>query len=60
MLKRFDKDGNGELSDEERAAMRQELGQRRRGGGQGQGPGGQRRGGPGQGQRPGGQRPSDA
>ncbi|MDC0274275.1 EF-hand domain-containing protein, partial [Planctomycetaceae bacterium] len=48
MMKRFDKDGDGELNEEERAALREEFGGRRGGDGQG-GPEGRR----GQGGRPG-------
>jgi Ca2+-binding EF-hand superfamily protein len=48
MMKRFDKDGDGELNEEERAALREEFGGRRGGPGQG-GPEGRR----GQGGRPG-------
>jgi len=47
MMKRFDKDGDGELNEEERAALRESFGGGRRGGrpGEGDGEGGRRRGG---------------
>lgn len=44
ILKRFDKDGDGKLSEEERAEARKEFGNRF-GGGKGRGPGGRRPGG---------------